>query len=542
MKLFIYGFWSGFLEKTNPTNISFFINLFESVFNTNIEIGNFEDSDILLETIFETKTYLFDKQWKHSFLFSGESRLNKWYKEYNCVLYGEKNHDNIINVPLFIPMLYCGNNMDKINQFEKITNVPTKNICAIISNPSGKERNIFLEKLEQQIRVDYAGNYKNNIQIITAPFNTHEFINFVSQYKFIISMENSRGENYITEKILHGFNAGTIPIYWGSLNIYDYFNKERFIKLSNVNEHENSINQIIEIINDNNKYLEIVNKPVYNNNKLDRTIETIVNDIKNLIFNNPYKLIKKTFFICSPDFEKQRFERLNNDFKNIGLNEYNMEFICPTYKHTISEKNMTTLVKDNLVKRLRPNGMRKGEISLFLNYKNILENIYKNYSDGLFLIFESDVLVIDKKIHKFNDFITTMYNKKDNWDLIHIGYDGDTQYFTKPYCDSCTPYRNTITDLPNTYIEDITNEEDDFRLVRKYHTRCTDSFLWNYTGIVKFLNYMNENIYYDAPFDYYMTNFFENVRDFKHYWSLDTFFIQGSNHKFEISTIQNDIE
>ena len=81
MKLFVYGFWSGFIDKTNPVNISFFIDLFKNVFNKDIEIGNFNDSDILLETIFENKTFLFDKQWKYTFLFSGESKLNTYYKE-----------------------------------------------------------------------------------------------------------------------------------------------------------------------------------------------------------------------------------------------------------------------------------------------------------------------------------------------------------------------------------------------------------------------------------------------------------------------------
>ena len=81
-----------------------------------------------------------------------------------------------------------------------------------------------------------------------------------------------------------------------------------------------------------------------------------------------------------------------------------------------------------------------------------------------------------------------------------------------------------------------------YKLFRKYHTRCTDSFIWTYKGIQKFLNYMNENPYYEAPFDYYMCNFFETNKDFRHYWSYDTFFFQGSNYGLEKSTIQSDIE
>ena len=135
-----------------------------------------------------------------------------------------------------------------------------------------------------------------------------------------------------------------------------------------------------------------------------------------------------------------------------------------------------------------------------------------------------------------------MYEKKEDWDVIHIGKGGENEYFLKPYVDGVLPYRDSVLNLPNSYIEDITNPNDKYRLVRKFHTRCTDSFLWNYKGIQKFYNYFCSNFLYDAPFDYYFINFFENNLDFKHYWSLDTFFIQGSNYGLDNSTIQKDIE
>ena len=543
MKVFVYGFWSGFIEKTNPTDISFFIDLFKLVFNEEIEIGDFHDSDILLETIFDKKTFLYEKKWKYSFLFSGESRLNEYYKDYSCVLYGERNHDNIINVPLFIPMMYCSKLTNKLTQNKIITNVPDKNVCTIISNPSGIERNYFLNELDKSIHIDYGGNYKTNIPIVEAQYNTPEFIDFVSQYKFIVSMENSRGETYITEKILHGFNAGTIPIYWGSSRVCDYFNNERFLNLSDINDTSNIIQKIHEILNDDNKFLEIVNKPNFNNSKLELDINEIANSIKNLIFQKKYPLITKIFAINSPEFEPVRYERLNNLFSNLGCKEYNVKYICPTYKQTITDEIMNTHVKYNLVKRVRINGMKKSEISLFLNYKAVLKNIIENYSDGLFLIFESDIFIDEVTIQNLNEFIYSIYDKKDNWDLIHIGKGGDNAYFIKPYCNCILPYRDQIFHLPETYIEDITTSSNKYRLVRKFHTRCTDSFIWNYKGVEKFYKYMCDEYVYDAPFDYYLTNFLENNSEtFKMYWSLDTFFIQGSNYGLDESFIQKDVE
>ena len=538
MKLYVNGFWSGFIEKTNPVHIGFFYDLLSNVFDTSIELGTFEESDILLESIFYDTTYLDKKNWKYSFLFSGESRLPYNYKNYSCVLYGQKNNNNVVNVPLFIPYIYC-NNYNLINT-KQSTNIPQKNVIAIISNPNGLERNYFLDQLEKRVPIDHGGNYKNNIPLINYCYNTDEFNKEIGNYKFVISMENSRDETYITEKIIHGFVANVIPIYWGSLFIKDYFNANRFLSIQNMNnkqEVDSIIDKIEQIINDPNKYLDIVNTPTINN---DRCINDIVEDIQNVLFS---KYVSKIFFICAKEYEPIRYERLLKMCTSLGLKKYQYKFICPTYKHTFTDIMMTRHIKYNLVRNIRYLGMKKSEVSLCINYYKVLQYIVTNYNDGNFLIFESDVYTDPINIDKLQDFLGTFATKKD-WDLIHIGKSSEQtkeEFFNIPYIEGTLPYRQSINHLPTNYIEDITNENDSFRLVRKFHTRCTDSFLWTYQGIVKFYNYINNNPYFDAPFDYYLIQFLETHMSFKHYWSLDSFFIQGSNYGLEESTIQKDI-
>lgn len=77
-------------------------------------------------------------------------------------------------------------------------------------------------------------------------------IDTLSRYKFNICYENlSKTNGYITDKIFDGFNAGTVPIYWGAENITDYVDenafidrrkfksdKELFVFLSNIGENE----------------------------------------------------------------------------------------------------------------------------------------------------------------------------------------------------------------------------------------------------------------------------------------------------------------
>jgi len=306
MKIFLNGFWGGF--ESGITNSKFFFELLENVFDEKMEKGSIEDSDILFESVFSMDTLLYNKKWKYTFLFSGESDRRVWnsiirgsnrintLNDYTCILKGEKNNKNIINLPLFVYYNYCFNfdEMFKTNikiQIKEIHQkgvcvIPKKGVCVIVSNGHDSEgRNYFFEKLEKRMNIDYAGEYKNNVPRITHDHCSQGFIEFVSQYKFIIAMENSKNETYITEKILHGFCANTVPIYWGSDYITEYFNEERFINVKDFSDRniETAIDRIVELNNDDGKYLEMINKPIYVNNTEPFTIKSISNEIKSLI-------------------------------------------------------------------------------------------------------------------------------------------------------------------------------------------------------------------------------------------------------------------
>tara|TARA_R110000824_G_scaffold261205_1_gene449809 strand:- start:183 stop:1118 length:936 start_codon:yes stop_codon:yes gene_type:complete len=54
--------------------------------------------------------------------------------------------------------------------------------------------------------------------------------------KFNICVENSRYENYFTEKLMNCFATKTVPIYWGAPNIGDYFNMGGIIQFSNLED------------------------------------------------------------------------------------------------------------------------------------------------------------------------------------------------------------------------------------------------------------------------------------------------------------------
>ena len=81
------------------------------------------------------------------------------------------------------------------------------------------------------------GNYGNNIGK-----SVKNKIEFLSSYKFSISMENSNGDGYLSEKIIESFIAGTIPIYYGDYMVDEYINPKVYILIKG----ENDINDKIE--------------------------------------------------------------------------------------------------------------------------------------------------------------------------------------------------------------------------------------------------------------------------------------------------------
>jgi hypothetical protein len=538
MPTYIYfnGFWSGFLERTNPTNVKFFLELFESVYNTPVAFGSLDESTILVENTQVQHTVRDIKAWTHTYLFSGESYLHNDHSKYTCVLFGRRNHKNFVNVPLYIP--YLASSFDesviKKNKASELQTMPQKDALVIVSNPNGAMRNRFCEELEKHMNVTYAGGYKNNIGgSLSYSYNSKEFLDYVGQYKFIISMENSDEETYITEKIIHGLLGGSIPVYWGSKHVLDYFNKDRILTVDGPNDIETVIHTMKTMTEQT--WLKKVNTQPFTELGRQYDIQAIAKYVKNVVFQRTFPLLDHVYFICNEVYEPERYKRLQQLCNTTGLKEHNVTFLCPTYKQTITDAMYKEYVKTDLVLRLRPIPMKRAELSLFFNFRAVLEHATMHFRDAMILTLESDVFTKSNYLG-LNACLDSLRSK--DWDCVHIG----GSMISAPFCNSITPYRylpDRLFLLSNAD-EDLSSIHDDLRYARRFHTRCTDSLLWQSRGVDAFLKHMNEDLNYGAPFDYYFTNKLENDMSFKHYWSYTSYFDQRSNEGLEQSTIQSD--
>lgn len=83
-------------------------------------------------------------------------------------------------------------------------------------------------------RLSYVNKFKNHVDLYGRGFlNMNIKDEGLCDYMFSITIENDSYETYWTEKILDCFVTGTIPIYYGSPDIGNYFNLEGIITLNN---------------------------------------------------------------------------------------------------------------------------------------------------------------------------------------------------------------------------------------------------------------------------------------------------------------------
>jgi hypothetical protein len=146
--------------------------------------------------------------------------------------------------------------------------------------------------LNQYKKVDSYGGFENNMGGSRLKFDywTEEFRQFLSTYKFIICFENTKIGTYSTEKIVNPYLSGIIPIYWSSHHIKNVFNPDSMLFLEDESDasYQILINKIKELDNDDEKYLEIVNRPVFSNSNIqywndNYTIEKIAEKIDILL-------------------------------------------------------------------------------------------------------------------------------------------------------------------------------------------------------------------------------------------------------------------
>ena len=117
---------------------------------------------------------------------------------------------------------------------------PKKHLCSFIASNKNFAPG---HKLRQQVRrtlpswvVSYGGGHKK----------LDEKVDGLRDYHFSIAIENSVADAYFTEKVIDCFLTGTVPIYWGTHWIEEFFDPAGILRFNTMTDLHTILNDLDE--------------------------------------------------------------------------------------------------------------------------------------------------------------------------------------------------------------------------------------------------------------------------------------------------------
>lgn len=490
LRMFINGFWRGFIERTNGVHFGFFEHVLSGALERDVIVtSSIDDADVLLESHFSPSVFV-SRRWVYSIFFSGEAAipLPDHVGQYSLVL-GNHSH---VSCPLYLLYDYC-----KPREYPAVISVvPPKKVCAVISSDGGpgQFRNRFIDELMRRgVHVDMGGKHRNNIgYTVPGSYDEQPILDFQRQYRVVLALENTLGDHYITEKVVNPLRAGTIPAYYGSKHVTNYINSSRFVHIDPDNI-DTAVLEIQRLCDDDEYWLHMVNQPCFVKST-DEWIEGVIASTRTALTSTEYSV--------------ELIGDLNREPERAELLKPIMEFyrISPAVTCYGEEARTHRLFKQFDSKKTVPGA------SLAINHIVLLENYAA--ANRYVVIFESDAIpvypmeVIDSEIRKD---IETMREKRVDFAFIGFGCFGpltdDQKHPSKRISD--TLWLPPNPEFPNGA------------------SRCTEAYIASPNGIRAFLEWFRPRVNHDV-IDWSFNHYFKQNPPAIGCWRSPELFRQGS--------------
>ncbi len=195
----------------------------------------------------------------------------------------QRESDQTFNYPYFMRWNNILKKIIKTDKEKRDNNWQKRQFCCYIQRRHTPERKIFLDTLSRYKKVDcYGAAGYNNPNIAKDPHKTlingkrgHRYGDndrIYQHYKFVIAFENSIADGYITEKIIIPMSANAIPLYWGTPSVNKYFNPDSFLSCDNYESLSAMARAVIELDQDEQRYLAMLRQPFFPGNQLPAAI------------------------------------------------------------------------------------------------------------------------------------------------------------------------------------------------------------------------------------------------------------------------------
>lgn len=132
----------------------------------------------------------------------------------------------------------------------------------IYSNPNCGMRNAFFSMLHDREHVDALGQvHRNASDPRLGPRNERTWgstkLEVLRDYRFTIAFENEEHPGYTTEKLVHAWAAGSVPVYWGDPLVDFDFPPGSYLSLYEAGTATRLVEQVLEAHHDPVRYEQL---------------------------------------------------------------------------------------------------------------------------------------------------------------------------------------------------------------------------------------------------------------------------------------------
>lgn len=343
LKVSIINFWK------DTDNDHFFIEFIRKNINENLVMVPYnEHPDILLSSVCGNIYHISSIKAKVKIMFLGENLSRSSYRKWNKILkYFDmvvgfeptRLEKNIIRFPLWLIYYpyykWCHEN-NILNYIEKEYEKNKRNKKSILSTciarqDRGNQRSFICDIIEKYKpnQSQYPSSFRQNTEQLLPGKKSK--INFLKECIFNVCPENSIGSGYHTEKIMHAFEGGTIPIYWaGDRPEKDLIHENKYIFCSLHSRDEKMIKDGID------SFQQFYNGPIFTENGeyiIENYYETLSFQIKlklgmvlkpkriGMSFNRKVKktnILEETIYL---QCEENKLNRIKEQYRKMNDND-----------------------------------------------------------------------------------------------------------------------------------------------------------------------------------------------------------------------------
>lgn len=251
----------GFTDYYNTLD-DFFVSVLSQAFDIERDDAN-PDYLIFCDETYGQNNKNFDPNKVVKIFFTGENRRPWNYQAHHAISFDHLDGRQFYRLPLYV----LDNWVQKNNNVPNMLSLPMEYVeyndktrfCGFVAgNGASEYRNSMFHMLNEYKPIMSGGPLFNNIGGVL-PRDVKSKIDFFRQCRFSLCFENSSYPGYCTEKIMHGFIAKTVPIYWGSPTVTMDFQEGSFISRHDFISDNEFIDAIIKIDQDPSTWEIIAN-------------------------------------------------------------------------------------------------------------------------------------------------------------------------------------------------------------------------------------------------------------------------------------------